>query len=180
MSKNFPLEGRMLRPSLSASSLSSAELKAAHQRRASLSASSLSSAELKAAHRLRQYYRMAAEGGQEQADAALGEARVQQQLRAAVATWFRRRAHPLRRAITRVSANTRRRIVDRLARRYIDSLHRWETWTRDAHQLLLAQTLLPPDAFEQHAQLGRGADHLLACGHAPLGISIIASYPDSQ
>ena len=129
------------RASLSASSLSSAELKAAHQRRASLSASSLTTAELKAAHRLRQYYRMAAEGGQEQAEAALGEARVQQQLRAAVATWFRRRAHPLRRAITRVSASTRRRIVDRLARRYIDSLHRWETWTRDAHQLMLAQSL---------------------------------------
>ena len=130
-----------MRPSRAASSLSSAALKAAHQRRASLSASSLTTAELKAAHRLRQYYRMAAEGGQEQAVAALGEARVQQQLRTAVATWFRRRAHPLRRAITRVSASTRRRIVDRLARRYIDSLHRWETWTRDAHQFLLAQSL---------------------------------------
>ena len=62
------------RASLSATSLSSAELKAAHQRRASLTASSLTTAELKAAHRLRQYYRMAAEGGQEQAEAALGEA----------------------------------------------------------------------------------------------------------
>jgi hypothetical protein len=29
---------------------------------------------------------------------------------------------------------------------------------------------LPPDAFEEHPQLGRGADHLLACGHGLLGI----------
>ena len=41
-------------------------------------------------------------------------------------------------------------------------------------QILLAQALLPPDAFEEHPELGRGADHLLACGHDLLGISIIA------
>ena len=37
-------------------------------------------------------------------------------------------------------------------------------------QILLAQALLPPDAFEEHPLLGRGADHLLACGHGLLGI----------
>ena len=35
-------------------------------------------------------------------------------------------------------------------------------------------SLLPPDAFEEHPQLGRGADHLLACGHDLLGFSINA------
>jgi hypothetical protein len=35
-------------------------------------------------------------------------------------------------------------------------------------------SLLPPDAFEEHPELGRGADHLLACGHDLLGISINA------
>jgi hypothetical protein len=39
-------------------------------------------------------------------------------------------------------------------------------------QLLLTQALLPPDAFEEHPELGRGADYLLACGHDLLGISI--------
>ena len=35
-------------------------------------------------------------------------------------------------------------------------------------------SLLPPDAFEEHPELGRGADYLLACGHGLLGISISA------
>jgi hypothetical protein len=40
-------------------------------------------------------------------------------------------------------------------------------------------SLLPPDAFEEHPQLGRGADHVLACGHDLLGISISARQQDS-
>ena len=35
-------------------------------------------------------------------------------------------------------------------------------------------SLLPPDAFKEHPQLGRGADHPLACGHDLLGFSINA------
>ena len=41
-------------------------------------------------------------------------------------------------------------------------------------------SLLPPDAFEEHPELGRGADHLLACGHGLLGISISARQQDSR
>jgi hypothetical protein len=42
-------------------------------------------------------------------------------------------------------------------------------------QLLLAQALLPPDAFEDNPQLGRGADHLLTGSHKALGFSIVAA-----
>ena len=46
-------------------------------------------------------------------------------------------------------------------------------------QLLLAQTLLPKGASGERPQLGRGADHLLACGHDLLEISISARQQDS-
>lgn len=108
-------------------------------------------------HRLRQYYRLAAEGGQAQADRALADQKHEAQLRSTWRQWRRQHEEPRYLVAYRVDLVIHRSQKRRVRRAWTE----WERQARDQRQLLLAACLAKRTA--QTAFLaGLGANSLLS------------------